>query len=87
MRKDIFSGRWVIVGETDRLPSSEFRLQRFLRETAFCPFCERGAEKERCIYCDEMRQELKDQSRLIAENADIVAFAPFASRFPPDRRS
>lgn len=40
------------------------------------------AAKERCIYCDVIRQELKDQRRLIAENADFVAFAPFASRFP-----
>ena len=40
------------------------------------------AHKERCIYCDVVRQELKDGRRLIAENEDFVAFAPFASRFP-----
>jgi UDPglucose--hexose-1-phosphate uridylyltransferase len=39
------------------------------------------AMKERCIYCDVLQQELKGR-RLIAENADFVAFAPFASRFP-----
>jgi UDPglucose--hexose-1-phosphate uridylyltransferase len=39
------------------------------------------AVKERCIYCDVLQQELKGR-RLIAENADFVAFAPFASRFP-----
>ena len=40
------------------------------------------AVKERCIYCDVLQQELNEQRRLIAENADFVAFAPFASRFP-----
>lgn len=40
------------------------------------------AEKERCIYCDVVRQELQDRSRLIAESEDFVVFAPFASRFP-----
>jgi len=39
------------------------------------------ALKERCIYCDVVQQELKGR-RLIAENADFVVFAPFASRFP-----
>ncbi len=40
------------------------------------------ALKERCIYCDVLQQELKGLKRLITENADFVAFAPFASRFP-----
>lgn len=40
------------------------------------------ASKERCIYCDVLQQELKGRKRLIAENEDFVALAPFASRFP-----
>jgi UDPglucose--hexose-1-phosphate uridylyltransferase len=40
------------------------------------------ALKERCIYCDVLQQELKGRKRLIADNEDFVAFAPFASRFP-----
>ena len=40
------------------------------------------ALKERCIYCDVLQQELKSRKRLIGENGDFVAFAPFASRFP-----
>jgi UDPglucose--hexose-1-phosphate uridylyltransferase len=40
------------------------------------------ALKERCIYCDVLHQELKGRKRLIADNDDFVAFAPFASRFP-----
>jgi len=38
--------------------------------------------KERCLYCDVLQQELKERKRLIAENEDFLAFAPFASRFP-----
>src|SRR5215216_3469115 len=38
--------------------------------------------KERCVFCDILRQETRDGHRLIAENADIVAVAPYAPRFP-----
>ncbi len=36
----------------------------------------------RCIWCDMLAQEIADTRRLVAQNADFVAFAPFASRFP-----
>jgi UDPglucose--hexose-1-phosphate uridylyltransferase len=36
----------------------------------------------RCIYCDIIQQEIADTRRLVSENADFVAFTPFASRFP-----
>jgi UDPglucose--hexose-1-phosphate uridylyltransferase len=39
-------------------------------------------EKERCIFCDILHQELKDGRRVILENADMVAVAPWAPRFP-----
>jgi UDPglucose--hexose-1-phosphate uridylyltransferase len=39
-------------------------------------------QKERCVFCDVMRQELKAGSRVIAESADFVAIAPYAPRFP-----
>jgi UDPglucose--hexose-1-phosphate uridylyltransferase len=38
--------------------------------------------KERCVYCDIVRQELGDRKRVILENADVVAVAPYAPRFP-----
>src|SRR5947207_5810957 len=38
--------------------------------------------KERCVFCDILRQETRDGQRLIAENADVVAIAPYAPRFP-----
>ena len=38
--------------------------------------------KERCVFCDILRQETADGRRMIAENADMVAVAPYAPRFP-----
>jgi UDPglucose--hexose-1-phosphate uridylyltransferase len=40
------------------------------------------ADKERCVFCDIVHQELATGRRIILENADIVALAPYAPRFP-----
>ncbi len=39
-------------------------------------------DKERCIYCDIVRQETEEQARLVSENESFVVICPFASRFP-----
>jgi len=38
--------------------------------------------KERCIFCDVINQELEDGRRIIYENKDYLALAPFAPRAP-----
>jgi UDPglucose--hexose-1-phosphate uridylyltransferase len=38
--------------------------------------------KERCVFCDIIRQETSAGQRVIHENADVVALAPYAPRFP-----
>ena len=38
--------------------------------------------KERCVFCDIIRQEGAAGTRVIHENADIIAIAPYAPRFP-----
>ena len=38
--------------------------------------------KERCVFCDIVHQELADGRRIVVENADVVALAPYAPRFP-----
>lgn len=38
--------------------------------------------KERCVYCDMIKQEVSDGRRVIFENRGFLAFEPFASRFP-----
>jgi len=40
------------------------------------------AAKERCVFCDIVHQELAEGRRVILENADVVALAPYAPRFP-----
>lgn len=46
-----------------------------------------GAEKyfgyrERCVYCDMIRQELQDKDLTISQNKNFLSFTPFVSRFP-----
>jgi len=38
--------------------------------------------KERCIFCDIIRQEISGKVRVISENRDFIALAPFAPRSP-----
>jgi UDPglucose--hexose-1-phosphate uridylyltransferase len=38
--------------------------------------------KDRCVFCDIIRQELQQKRRIITENKSFVSLAPFASRFP-----
>ncbi len=38
--------------------------------------------KERCIFCDVINQELEDGKRVIYENKNYLALAPFAPRAP-----
>ena len=38
--------------------------------------------KERCIYCDVVRQEIQLETRLVCESNDFLAVEPFAPRLP-----
>ena len=38
--------------------------------------------KERCVFCDIVRQESEVGTRVVAENADFLTIAPYAPRFP-----
>ena len=39
-------------------------------------------EKERCLFCDLIQQELESGERVVLCNDQFVAITPFASRFP-----
>ncbi len=39
-------------------------------------------DKERCIFCDVIRQEIEAGVRVISENDQFVSIAPYAPRFP-----
>jgi UDPglucose--hexose-1-phosphate uridylyltransferase len=38
--------------------------------------------KERCVFCDMVRQELQQKVRVVLENEEFVAICPFAPRSP-----
>jgi UDPglucose--hexose-1-phosphate uridylyltransferase len=38
--------------------------------------------RERCIFCDIIRQEITDQDRIVMDADAFIVFEPFASRFP-----
>jgi UDPglucose--hexose-1-phosphate uridylyltransferase len=38
--------------------------------------------KERCIFCDVIKEEISAKRRVILETVHFLAFCPFASRFP-----
>lgn len=38
--------------------------------------------KERCVYCDVIRQESDQDVRIVSQNDDFIAYTPYASRFP-----
>lgn len=40
MRKDVFTGRWVIIADTDAILPSSLHFKPFVRGTTLCPFCE-----------------------------------------------
>ncbi|WP_457643408.1 galactose-1-phosphate uridylyltransferase [Persephonella sp.] len=39
-------------------------------------------QKERCLLCDELKYELKEQVRIVHDNDRFTVYAPFASAFP-----
>ena len=38
--------------------------------------------RDRCIFCDIIRQELQEKERIVLENKFFLSFCPFVSRFP-----
>jgi UDPglucose--hexose-1-phosphate uridylyltransferase len=38
--------------------------------------------RERCIFCDIIRQEKQDKERVVLESPYFISFCPFVSRFP-----
>ena len=39
-------------------------------------------QKERCLFCDILNQEIRQNKRIVSINANFVALCPFASKFP-----
>lgn len=39
-------------------------------------------KKDRCIFCDIIKQETQEEKRIVDQNANFIALCPFASRTP-----
>lgn len=59
------------------LPVIPKRIEEELRGTL-----EYDRHKERCLFCDILKQEMGAGTRIIGETPYFLAFAPFASRYP-----
>ncbi len=40
--------------------------------------------EKKCLYCELLKRELNEGSRIVASNDSFVAFVPFAARFPSE---
>ena len=61
------------------------RRRRSCREgssTNFAPRAEWYREKERCVFCDIVKQEERQTKRIVDTQGDYVALCPYASRVP-----
>jgi UDPglucose--hexose-1-phosphate uridylyltransferase len=38
--------------------------------------------RERCIFCDMLRQEVEEKERILCQNKSFISFCPYASRSP-----
>jgi UDPglucose--hexose-1-phosphate uridylyltransferase len=59
------------------LPEIPDKIKNLLRKAK-----EHYENKERCLFCDILNQEISDNERIINENDNFVAFCPFASTIP-----
>ncbi|MEI6846326.1 MAG: galactose-1-phosphate uridylyltransferase, partial [Candidatus Firestonebacteria bacterium] len=81
----IFRNHGAAAGATISHPHSQLIATPIIPKRVFEEYS--GAKqyfeyKERCVFCDVIRQEMKDAKRVILENKHFIAFAPFAPRFP-----
>jgi UDPglucose--hexose-1-phosphate uridylyltransferase len=84
--------RHVVWVKNYGLPGSVFQHPHsHIMATAFIPraieeelkgFSDYFRWKERCVLCDILKQEQRDGRRVLLSQDGILAFAPFASRFP-----
>jgi UDPglucose--hexose-1-phosphate uridylyltransferase len=63
-----------------QLTATTFVPRRVLYELRACR--DYYADKERCVFCDTLNQEMKNGARIVEARTDYVALCPFASRVP-----
>jgi len=85
--------RYAIVFKNQR-PSSPFRLGHTHSQLVALPLTPQSVkeelenaknyyrEKERCVFCDVVREELDAGLRIVEENKSFISYVPFAPRLP-----
>lgn len=81
----VFENRGEAVGVTLHHPHGQIYAYpeippraRLELDTAQAHLAEHGS----CVFCDVVTREVADGARMVAENEHVVAFVPFAARFP-----
>ncbi len=54
--------------------------QLLQNEFRWCQF--HFLKKERCLYCDILQQEIRQEARVVGQTADFISLCPYASRSP-----
>lgn len=81
----VFRNRGALAGAEWEHPYSQVTATMFLPRRIIYELRAARAwyeEKERCVFCDVLRQEEKQGHRIVDAQGDYVAFCPYASRVP-----
>lgn len=81
----VFQNRGVPAGEEWTHPHSQVTASLFVPRRILYELSSARdwfARKERCVFCDIVRQEEKQGVRIVDVQGDYVAFCPYASRVP-----
>jgi UDPglucose--hexose-1-phosphate uridylyltransferase len=81
----VFRNHGASAGEEFDHPSSQVTATMFVPRRVLYELRSARAwyeEKERCVFCDILRQEEKQGRRIVDTQGEYVAFCPFASRVP-----
>ena len=81
----VFKNRGVLAGEEwphahSQITATTFVPRRILYELRAAR--EWFRERDRCVFCDILRQEERQGKRVVDSQGDYVAFCPYASRVP-----
>ena len=81
----VFQNRGVLAGEEWSHPHSQVAASMFVPRRLLYELSsarEWFGKKERCVFCDIVRQEERQGVRIVDVQGDYVAFCPYASRVP-----
>ena len=81
----VFQNRGLVAGEEWTHPNSQITATMFVPRRLLYELSSARAwyeDKERCVFCDILRQEEKQGRRIVDTQGDYVAFCPYASRVP-----